>query len=455
METYFNKNNKNLVILILTLAIIWLIYCFIFNTFNYTFGIVFSFLYILFFLFQSPEKKYYIILFSLPFASIFKIGSGLPSSMIVLYTLFIIHILIKNNIGIKKIDYLFLIIIVLFQFITIPLYQGSVLNLLSFVLNIIFMKVCILSMIQLNNKSLVLYNSTFIYSAAMCLSVVAADMFPGIPYIVSKEKQTILMSIDRFSGLNTDPNYYSQLVLVAICLVIASLLVKQKKLRLLGLLICLFLIISGFRSISKSYALSIIVIVVSSFYYFITSIHLSSYKGRLKKILISIVFLTLGIISLILVIQEFVVPVFEKRTETDLLTGRGDIWKDYLKLLVLKPEILLTGVGFSNDANILGKELGVYMAPHNIYLEVIVGCGVIGSFLLFLLFRDLFKYFKYTIQSPYFMFFIIILFTSFGLSLSSNDAFFILLPLIILFRIGANSNEKTSDINTYTSERWS
>lgn len=452
MEKLFNPNTKNLILFIVGMSISWLIYCFIFNSFNYAFGIVFSFFYIVYFLFLDPVKKYYVILFTLPFASIFKIGSGLPSSMIFLYLIFIIQLVVQKNIGIKKVDSLFLILITLFQFISITLYQGSYSNLISFILNIIFMKVCILSFLQLNNKSLVLFNSTFIYSTAMCLSIISADLFPKIPYIVSWQKQTILMSINRFSGLNADPNYYSQLVLVGICLLIASLLVKQKKTRLMGLLLGMFLIVSGFRSISKSYALSIIVIVAASFFYFIYSIEGNSYKASIKKLLLSGVVLSVGIVSLIVVIQQFVIPVFEMRTETnDILTGRGDIWKDYIKLLFLKPEILSIGVGFSNDANILGKELDVYMAPHNVYLELVVGCGLLGVFLLFLLFREVFSQMNATIKSPFFMFLLIFLFTSFGLSLSSNDAFFILIPLIILFKTGVSSNEKTSDNNTYIS----
>lgn len=452
MKKLYNSNNKNIIILIVGLSICWLIYCYIFKTFNYTFGIVFSFFYILFFFYLNPEKKYYVILFTLPFASIFKIGSGLPSSIVLLYILYIIQVLLQKNTKIKTIDYLFFVLIALLQFISMSIYQGSYSNLLSFILNILFMKVCIYNFIQLNNKQTVLYNSVYIYSVAMCLTIVSADIFPEIPYIVMWEKQTLLMSINRFSGLNADPNYYSQLVLVAICLLIGSLLAKQKKTRLLGLLLGVFLIINGFRSISKSYALSIIVVIATSFYYFINSIQNKSYNDRLKKILLSIVIVNVGMISLIFVIQEFVIPIFEMRTETnDILTGRGDIWKEYINLMILKPEILSIGVGFANDANILGKELGVYMAPHNIYIELIIGCGLVGIILLLLLFRDLFKHFKYTIKSPYFMFLVIFLFTSFGLSLSSNDAFFILIPLIILLRTGVNSNEETSDNNTYSS----
>ncbi|WP_332648211.1 O-antigen ligase family protein [Lysinibacillus sp. 54212] len=388
----------------------------------------------------------------MPFASIFKISGSLPSSLIILFTIYIIHILFQKNIQIKKIDILYLILFTLFQFISTTFYQGSYANFLSFILNVLFMKVCILSFSKYNNKTKILYNCTYIFSSAMGMSIIIADVFPGIPYIVSRDKQALLMSINRFSGLNADPNYYSQLVLVAVCLIIASLLLKMKKSSLILMFVCLFLIINGFRSISKSYALSIIVILATSLYYFRNSINFNSFNSKFKRILLSLVFINVGIISLIFIVKKLVIPVFQMRTETDdILTGRGDIWADYVELLFIKPEILLIGVGFSNDANILSQELGIYMAPHNIFLELLVGCGVFGLLLLLLLFRELFKYVKNTIKSPYFMLIIILLFTSFGLSLSSNDAFYILVPLIILFRIGVNSNEKTSDNYTHTS----
>lgn len=452
MKKLFDPNILNRVILIAFLSLTWSVYAFMFNSFNYAFGFVFSVFYTAVFLFLTPEKKYYFILFTLPFASIFKIASGLPSTIVLLYLLYIIHVISQKNMKIKTVDCLLLLLIILFQFISITIYQGSYANLLSFILNIIFMKVCILSFIHLPDKNRVLFNSVSIFGIAMSLSIVIADIFPDIPYIVMWEKQTLLMSINRFSGLNADPNYYSQLVLVAICLLIASLFTKQKTVRLLVFLLCMFLVVSGFRSISKSYALSMVVILTASFYYFINSLPQKSYIDGLKKILSSIVIINAGIISLILVIREFVIPIFEKRTETnDILTGRGDIWKDYIELLTVKPEILSIGVGFSNDANILGKELGVYMAPHNVYLELAVGCGLIGIFLLLILFRDLFKKCGSTIKSPFFMYILIFSFTSFGLSISSNDAFFILIPLIILFGTGVNSNEKISNYHTYTS----
>jgi len=449
MKKFFEPNTKNLILFIGGLSVCWLIYCFIFNAFAYTFGIVFSFCYLVFFLFLDPEKKYYVILFTLPFASIFKIGSGLPSSMIFLYLFFIIQLVVQKNLRIKKEDCFVLLFLIFSQLASTMLYEGSYMNMMSFILNVIFMKVCVLSFMPLPNKSRVLANSTFIFGTAMSVSIVSADLFPEIPYIVMWEKQTILMSINRFSGLNADPNYYSQLVLVAICLLIATLLVKQKKTRWIGLLLCLFLIMSGFRSISKSYALSMIVIVAASFVYFIHSIKGNTFKESIKKILLSAVIFSVGIVSLLVVVEKFVIPVFEMRSETrDILTGRGDIWQDYLQLILIKPEILSIGVGFSNDANILGKELDVYMAPHNIYLELVVGCGLIGVLLLFLLFRELFSDLKDTIKSPYFLFLILFLFTSFGLSLSSNDAFFILVPLIILFQNGVSDHEKNSNHHT-------
>lgn len=449
------QSNRNLIVLIIILSGIWIIYSAIFNIYSYSFGIIFAACYLLLFLCLNIENKYYVILFTLPFASIFKISSDLPSVLIILLSLYLFHVLIIKSIKIKTTDYLFLIAIILFQVLSIYIYQGSYISLLSFILNILFMKACILNFNSSSSKKQILFKSSYTFGTSMFISILVSDIFPNIPYIVLLEKQTLLMSINRFSGLNGDPNYFNQLILIAICLLFASLLKVESKHKWVLFLLYLFLILSGFRSISKSYALSIIVVFILSLYYKNKLVSFKSEVINVKalKLLLSYTLLVAGAISLFILSKFVVIPVFQARTDTDdILTGRGDIWIHYLKLLVQNPEILLTGVGFSNDATVLGKHFGIYMVPHNVYLEILVDCGLIVMCLLFLFFKEIFTNFKLKRQDPYFMFFIVILFTSFGLSLSSNDAFFIFLPLMTLIGGEVNNNEKISNHHTYTSQ---
>lgn len=450
------QSKGNPIILIIILSGIWMVYSAIFNSYSYSFGIIFSAFYILIFLGLNTENKFFVILFTLPFASIFKISSGLPSMLIILLSFYLFHVLIIKSTKIKITDYLFLTAIILFQILSIYIYQGSYISLLSFILNIIFMKACILNFnsLSLSSKKMMFINSSYVFGTSMFISILASDIFPNIPYIVFMEKQTLLMSINRFSGLNGDPNYFNQLILIAICLLFAALLKVKNNYKWVLFLLYMFLIISGFRSVSKSYALSIIVVFIMTLYY---KNKLVSFKSELinvkaLKLLLSFSLFVAGIISLFILSKFVVMPVFQARTDTDdILTGRGDIWIHYLKLLYQNPEILLTGVGFSNNAAILGKHFGIYMVPHNVYLEILVDCGLIVICLLFLFFKEIFTDFKLKRQDPYFMFFVIILFTSFGLSLSSNDAFFIFLPLITLIGGEVNNDEKNSNNHTYTS----
>lgn len=448
------QRNRNLIILIIVLSGIWIVYSAIFNLYSYSYGIIFSAFYLLLFLGLSTENKYYVILFTLPFASIFKISSDLPSVLIILFSFYLFHVLIINSIKVKKIDYLFLIAIISFQFMSIYFYQGSYISLLSFILNILFMKACILNFNSISSKKQILFKSSYVFGTSMFISILVSDIFPNIPYIVFLEKQTLLMSINRFSGLNGDPNYFNQLILIAICLLFASLLKVENKNKWLLILLYLFLLLNGFRSISKSYAISIIVVFILSLYY---KNKLVSFKSKLinvkaLKLLVSFSLFVAGIISIFILSKYVVIPVFQARTDTnDILTGRGDIWIHYLKLLSQNPEIILTGVGFSNNAAILSKQFGIYMVPHNVYIEILVDCGLIVICLLFLFFREISSNLKVKRQDPYFMFLIIILFTSFGLSLSSNDAFFVFLPLITLISGEVNNNEKFSNHHTYTS----
>lgn len=448
------QRNRNLIILIIVLSGIWIVYSAIFNLYSYSYGIIFSAFYLLLFLGLSTENKYYVILFTLPFASIFKISSDLPSVLIILFSFYLFHVLIINSIKVKKTDYLFLIAIISFQFISIYFYQGSYISLLSFILNILFMKACILNFNSISSKKQILFKSSYVFAMSMFISILVSDIFPNTPYIVFLEKQTLLMSINRFSGLNGDPNYFNQLILIAICLLFASLLKVENKNKWLLILLYLFLLLNGFRSISKSYAISIIVVFILSLYY---KNKLVSFKSKLinvkaLKLLVSFSLFVAAIISIFILSKYVVIPVFQARTDTnDILTGRGDIWIHYLKLLSQNPEIIMTGVGFSNNAAILSKQFGIYMVPHNVYIEILVDCGLIVICLLFLFFREICSNLKVKRQDPYFMFLIIILFTSFGLSLSSNDAFFVFLPLITLISGEVKNNEKFSDHHTYTS----
>lgn len=436
---FINEVKKSEGKLILLLSVLWLIYSFLFNRYSYSFGMVFSIIYTLIFINLNLQQKLYAIVFTLPFTSIFKINSSLPSIMIVLYMIYIIETLVVKKKQICLLDIICITGLAITQTIGVSIYNGSIIGIISFILNILFMRLCILNLKENEDtqKYNILVNVSLIFAISMILSITVADIFPQIPYIVLPEKQSLLMSIDRFSGLNGDPNYYSQLVLVAVSLLVGKINIDNRK--IITVLMGIFLIISGFRSRSKSYALTFILLVVLFYIYFARSVikEAKTYKNVLGFIIITLI----GIASVYIVFFNVVIPLIESRTDSgDLLTGRGDIWQSYIYMIKMNPFILANGVGFSNSGNTLSQFLGINKAPHNVYIELLVEVGVVGISFILCILRDLILNFRKIINSEFFIYIMMFAITSIGLSLSSNDAIYILLPMVTL--VGKSDHKK-------------
>ncbi|TAN67482.1 O-antigen ligase domain-containing protein [Paraclostridium sordellii 8483] len=419
---------------IFLLSILWIGYSFLFDKYSYSIGIIFSVLYIVIFININLQKKLYLIVFTLPFTSIFKISPSLPSIMIILYGIYIFDTIVIKKKSVYLIDVISIIGVIVFQIIGVSIYNGSIVAIMSFSLNIIFMRLCILNLkgIKDSKKSEVLLTVSLVFGISMILSIILADIFPRIPYIVLPEKQSLLMSINRFNGLNGDPNYYSQLVLVSISLLLAAINLKiSNKLKIIMIIMTIFLIISGYRSISKSYALTSIILLILFFIYLVKKI--IKVKTAYKNILLLIIVAFISLISLYFLIGYIVIPLIKSRTDSgDFLTGRGDIWVKYIEMIKMDPLVILNGAGFSNSGNVLFKFFGYSKSPHNVYIEILVEIGIVGITFILIILRDIIWKFKLIINSELCIYIMMFAVTSLGLSLSSNDAIFILLPLCVL-----------------------
>jgi len=173
------------------------------------------------------------------------------------------------------------------------------------------------------------------------------------------------MSIQRYSGLSYDPNFFALID----CILIAYMLFNYRGINKKNGTQLLFLIIAGFFTFSKSYVLLLAVIVV------IYILKNSRYLVR------SVVFITLFVVALVLsesytdikvlslIKARFTAP----SAANDLTTGRMDIWANYLTYLFQNPKTLFWGEGFNAFA--LGK------AAHNTYIDFIYRFGIIGTML--------------------------------------------------------------------------
>lgn len=425
-------NNKKNIHFIIMLIAIWGLYCILFDKIQYKASIIFSIIYIGAFILVNKEKKYYLILFALPFASIFKLSNSTPSVLIILYVIYIINGIRTNKI--KMISYIAIIGLAINQIISIFTYDANIVNIISFIVNILFIMVCMSNFMNLDNQSKerVLKTSSILLAISLIFSIIVTDMMPQIPYIILRDKQTLLMSINRFCGLNGDPNYYSQLILVSIPILYGNIIEERNLLYKVGqCFLCIFLVINGFRSVSKSYALTIVILLIMLLIYTLKET-LSKKVSYLKVVLIFIVII-ISVIGLKYFIFGKIIPLIESRTDAgDFFTGRVQIWSEYIKLLKVNPLIILMGVGFGNEATVLSKYFGINKAPHNIYIEIITTIGISGVCLIMVLIKDLLKNIKEIFSNVRSLYIIMFLITGIGLSLSSNDAMYILFPLSTL-----------------------
>ncbi len=183
-------------------------------------------------------------------------------------------------------------------------------------------------------------------------------------------------SIQRYSGLSYDPNFFALID----CILIASILFTNKKLSMKTALIVAFLIIIGFFTYSKSYVILLAAILI--FYILKTSRHT-------VRNLVFIGCLFLGIV----IVQNFaeievlnlVIARFNKADSANALTtGRLDLWAEYWEHIFGDIKCMLIGEGFN--------ALALNKAAHNTYIDFLYRFGILGSAVWFAFMGYCFQY---------------------------------------------------------------
>lgn len=411
------------------ISLFWLIVGIAFNYVGFNAGIISTIIAICLFLSIDDDQRFLLILSALPFAAIFKITNDIPSSIIILYFMFILHYLVKNqNFPIKSIIYL--ISFVILQILTIFAYESSSVSIVSFIVNIIFTKICLLDFQKKENKKDFLSNCTLMLVLTLIVDIIVADIFPDIPYIIAFEKQTALESVGRFSALNADPNYYNQLILIGIALLVPLIkhcwtVNKKYKQAIVFSALAIFLFVNGIRSMSKSYVVTFAILIIMVGCYFI--FNRMCKKNNPFKTIVVLIFM---FVVVFLFIDQIAIPIFDERTlgSVSILTDRDVIWMDYLQGMMNEPMIFFIGSGVSNAAKIIGNG----WAAHNVYIELLSELGLFGMVLILNFLNELMSNIKFIFKKTEYLFVWAFLISSFSLSLSSNDALFILLPMMAL-----------------------
>ncbi len=179
----------------------------------------------------------------------------------------------------------------------------------------------------------------------------------------------------RFCGLNSDPNYYSINLYIAIvgALVLDNKGVyKQKVWLYLGVAVLFFF---GIQTVSKSFAFMSFVLVL---YLFFVTAKNKNWGMLFVLLLFALIVAVLALTQKVEIINTLVERIVESFDKKDITTGRTGIWQGYLDYLLENPKLLLFGAGF-------GYGFGGLVAAHNTYIECFTSLGIIGTIILVVL----------------------------------------------------------------------
>lgn len=172
--------------------------------------------------------------------------------------------------------------------------------------------------------------------------------------------------------------------LMIISVGVVCLIDKSEKIGILGKIVVFFLmsvsLVFGFLTISRSFILGILVIILSLFF-----IRFKGAKNAvIKKLLVlaSIVILTLVVFKLFPNLSKMVVDAYKYRIESDSSGGTGgrmEIYLECLSFLALNPIALLFGKG-SYGYQVYGYNHNLLFSAgcHNFVLDILMSFGIIG-----------------------------------------------------------------------------
>lgn len=378
------------------------------------------------------EKNFYLIAFCFPMSSILKISSTSISILPLLYFIVIIKLILKRKVRLNIYSTVAFAFFGLLQVSSVLLYGADIVSVVSLILNVVFVVFSAAYLFDYGEENRHLKTTSIFLISGTFLDVLLCDIFPNIPYVINYQKQSQLDYNNRYAAMNMDPNEYSQIILVSIGLAVAILpLIKSKLGKVLDVSVIAYLAVKGYRSYSKSYVLSLMLLFVIALviYMFKTA----KEKGPIVTMLKFVPIAVIGVVGATVLYQYVVVPVFEARSalQADLLTGRDYIWSEYFKALKQRFDVVVIGCGASNSS-FLHKYCSLQgSVAHNLYLEFLIQFGIVGIITLLIAWRDSVKSIVKNKLTNYMVLpLAAFLITSFGISANANDCLYILMLIM-------------------------
>ena len=333
---------------------------------------------IFFIIYLLLPSKYaiYNLFFVIPFMSLFdNVGFRNMFSVCIFITLFKLIIAGEKP---RKSLLLFIFPIIIIELLDISIYglfKYSYIPFMSLLVSYILFIICVSNINEYSMKKM--FYSLFIgLLLSVPLALIELYFSTGTINIVNY----------RFYGLFRDPNYYSFfiLLLIIILMKLSSIGNYNKNIYIILLLII------GFLSTSKMFLISILIIVFLKIITSWKSLKKNNSIGRKQIISFSVLLPIIIFIMYFLSKNGFLDLIYDnyinRFNTNDLTTGRLNIQIEYLKELVRYPNFLLFGgsnsyyqIFITNFANKVSGEWIRPMTAHNMYLDIILSWGLLGS----------------------------------------------------------------------------
>lgn len=325
-------------------------------------------------LFADPKVGFPFLFFVLPFANIFKFSPEQFSFFTVLFFLFVARRFLLK--GMRLSVFISCMILGCYLFLLSGFEQA--ISIITILVGIIFVSYSFSS--ESNLREIILA-----YSFGLILASIVGllqDYFP----IVKNFVIDIVLRLDgterinRFSGLQGNPNYFTVDIVMALS-GIAILLFHERDNLLYGVLFVVLTAI-GLLSLSKSFLISWLALI-----FFMLILIFKSHKKEAKRL----IFVVFGVVVVIYLIAAEQINAYIIRfmgtmsSMSEFTTGRTDIWLNYISVIWNNLKILFFGNGV-NGALLNGR------SPHNTYLEMVYSLGIFGSILFIIVLKKCFNF---------------------------------------------------------------
>lgn len=331
--------------------------CIMLGTSFFVFSYVAFGLVLVYILLANNEYCMQCMFFFVPFANIFKANPS-GSSLFTYLTIILALKMIIQKRYIEKRFILVWIFLLVFQILGSNMDINSVIKQAMVLLLVYGYFHCCK-----NNPTKIVFNLA-IGVLISCVVANMTDILPGLSsYLRVVHAYEISMDVYRFTGLYSDPNYLSK-TLILLCTAL-FVLMQKKEVSSKGWILVALLIAFGTQTISKSFYLMLIVMVVLFSVIAAKNRHYGIFVAILLLLAVLVVLYSSGKLSALNnVLARF-------SDSNDLTTGRTEIWKLYFEKMISNPLNFVFGFGIGNTMQ--------YMA-HNTYLDFLYYYGILGSF---------------------------------------------------------------------------